>query len=253
MLLGVNEPQYATVSANVTGLTCVEIFENTAAGTNGVPNAFPGSQQPLPNTSLMPLITFNPDIPTTLAGLNDALLVTYFNSAPPGTMFMVNHEGNDPGNSFPGGGLGYKTYVNYIFNLIKRNNIPVLFGQNFGSGAVKTGVQHLEDWVLPGMDWYGYDAYQSTAAFNVHNLFDAAFNIIYDITNKIPGITETNSNIDPAAWLNTVYPWALQNNIPHLITHWDTTTYIWSPAFAAAMNQFALQAAGFAAVGRAKN
>jgi hypothetical protein len=195
MLYGMNAHYYT----GQFGMTSLRYF------VRGVPSTFPGQGQMTVPPGITPIVSMNVDLTAFAAGQYDAATRHYLSLAVPGTLITVKHEAN---NHFQT--ISPQTYKAAIRRLAAlAQGYPVRVGQIFGTYPVVKLGQDLADWTVPGLSFYGIDCYQRTASETPALMCGKAYT---QIASAAPsgaiGITETNSNVNPAAWARAVYPWA---------------------------------------------
>lgn len=245
MLWGIDVDVWSTITATAQGFTGVLGYDNTNAGTNGIPATWSVANVATAPVYVSQIECFKPDPLTTLAGLNDVLLLNFLSGAPPGAMITPWQEANLVTGGWAYSASIYRDVCAYIQDFVSMNQLPILVGQKFARSRRNEFDQGLQDWVRPGMDWYAFDSYQTATTDTPDARFSPSIADILAVSGKLAGITETNSNFDIPTWANLAWEYAAGNNLPFLLTWWQPSgaNYVWNSSFAPTFNAIAAQAA----------
>lgn len=245
MIWGIDVDVWSTITANAQGFTGVIGYDNASAGTNGIPATWSACNVATAPTYVCQIECFKPEAISTLSGLNDTLLLNFLSGAPTGAMIVPWQEANGSTSDWSYGAPKFKDICAYIQGFVQKHGLPILVGQKFERQRKNEYTEGLQDWVRPGMDWYGIDVYQTAAADTPDSRFSPGIADIYAVSGKLAGITETNTNQDIPTWTNLSWQYATANNLPFLFTWWQPSgvNYIWNSSYAPTFNAIAPQAA----------
>lgn len=210
---GSNNAAFAgMVTDGVVGMTSAIFYDTPSAGPNGIPAAWPGNGGPIAPGVTVPVCNFSPDIPTTLAGTNDAALAAFLGGAPNGAIIMPYHECNLVSNKLNPSDI--QALDAYLLPKVQAINPTLVYGRGLSASAVNQG-NDPTPYLIPGLPLYGMDGYQaSNASRTPATLFDATRLAIQAVQ---PGaniaIIETGTALDVGTWFNAIAGYAIANGL----------------------------------------
>lgn len=235
MLFGCNQNQYDSVSPYVSPITMQRSYKaltNTwPVMTGGGPSLW--SSKP------------NPD--TLLAGGYDETYNEALATAPPGSMLSAWWECDKGPN---GGGLSAsvaREVHTYLHALVTRYNSTAPVNGPIPYGSVLTCGLHTGNFTVPGLDFYGVDAYDIHHDNHPAKLLNA-WSGTQPVGNRVIAETNTSVPANRPYWFTHAYGWLLANRGLAFLTFWNLHGSLSGPflpsdtATIKTLNQLAAQA-----------
>jgi hypothetical protein len=223
---GTNNSTYAAqVAAGVTGLSsAIDYNGPTGSGmVNGIPASWPGPGITFPG-GITQIVNVQPDIATTLAGLNDARWNAYVAGAPNGSIIMPYHEAN-----LPKLGLNpsqVQALDNRLIGLTHAVNPTLIYARGLATSPQVESGNDPTPFITPGMDFYGMDGYQADKSNRTaETQFGPMLAAIQAVqANAKIGIIETGTALTLSTWMNDVAAFAIANNLVLVQTFFGSGT-----------------------------
>ena len=236
------------VNVGASGLASAIIYDTAATGTNGIPGSWPGDGGPFASGVTVPTVNFLPDIPSTLAGTNDAAIAHWLSGAPNGSRIMAYHECNLASNGLDPADV--QDLDNYLIAKVHAANATLKYGRGLATSPVNNG-HDPTPYITPGMDFYGMDGYQaSNASKTPSSVFNTTLNAILAVQpNAAVHIIETGTALDVGAWFSAIESYALEKQLAGVQSYFgssgsgQTQPFPGTPTVVATINTVAAQLA----------
>lgn len=214
MLIGANSGSFSAIQRTIShNLTVIREYDTPEAE---IPSTFPVYPE-----GVVPVQSFKPEISGFIAGDDDVRFMQLMHRAPPGAYITLWHEGERK-NENHAPNLIREMHAR-AQELVHKTNSKIHYGQIFTTYSSETG--RVEDWVAPGMDFYGLDVYATAED-------DTAGDAIYDTVNtihKMAGsaanimVTECNSMFvnSRQGFIMSCFQWAVDFDCPMFMVYYD--------------------------------
>lgn len=235
-LFGTNKLQWAEVSSALGQMNVYRAYNTPGTG---IPADFPGRDaDPVPSGVTVPAISIRPSISTVLTGSLDDELAAFFGKVPENAMITAWHEGE-------GARFGYteaqiKGLAEHIYPIFKAHAPKsAMYGQCFMTYSSTKAGRGIQNFAVPGMDFYAFDGYGSVESDTAESVFGPALSQLNQVVHD-PDIAvwEANHALKSSrpAWFEDVWQWSADNFALTMLPYWGTPPYIWDSSDTATIN-----------------